>query len=131
MERGVDVLDMAVGELLQLVALGVVFVLADLVILFQPLENFHPSRRTLRTATRAASAYFEASLESSLRRSWLSSGNGMRKSWPSICGLRPRPASRIALSTALASPLSHTCTVIMRASGVAMLPTWLIGTELP
>ena len=56
----------------------------------------------------------------------------MRSSWPSICGFRPSPASRIALSTALARPLSHTCTVIMRASGVAMEPTWLTGTmELP
>ncbi len=41
----------------------------------------------------------------------------MRRSWPSICGLRPRPASRIALSTALTRPLSHTCTVSMRGFG--------------
>ena len=35
-ERSVDILDMGVGQLLQLIALGMLVVLADLVILLQP-----------------------------------------------------------------------------------------------
>src|SRR5580698_5561705 len=40
-ERGVDVLDMPVGELLQLFTLGAVLVFADLVVFFEALEQVH------------------------------------------------------------------------------------------
>ena len=58
-----------------------------------------PSRRTLRTAMRAFSAYWPTSLASSLRRSSVMSGIGRRISWPSVIGLRPRLAARMAFST--------------------------------
>src|SRR5882724_1767163 len=90
-----------------------------------------PSRRTLRTAMRACSAYLWAILPSSWRRSWLSSGIGTRTSWPSDIGLTPRPASRIARSTACTKPRSQTCTVIMRDSGTLTVPTCTSGISLP
>src|SRR5216683_1334028 len=55
-----------------------------------------PSRRTLRTEMRACSAYLAATRVSSLRRSSLRSGMGTRMVWPSVWGLRPSPASRMA-----------------------------------
>ena len=90
-----------------------------------------PSRRTLRTATRACSAYLCATLTSSWRRSALSAGIGRRISAPSMIGLSPRLASRMAFSTALTWPLSQTCTEMVRASGVETVATWLIGMRWP
>ena len=52
-----------------------------------------PSRRTLRTAIRAFSAYWPTSLASSLRRSSVRSGIGRRMIWPSVIGLMPRLAA--------------------------------------
>ena len=60
----------------------------------------------------------------------VSSGSGMRSIWPSAAGLRPRPASRIALSTALTRPRSQTWTVSIRGSGTLTVPTWLSGISL-
>src|SRR5262245_33541585 len=90
-----------------------------------------PSRRTLRTATRPCSAYLCASLTSSVRRSLVSSGIGMRIIWPSGAGLSPRPASRIALATETTRPLSQTLTVSRRGSGALTVPTWLSGIRCP
>ena len=90
-----------------------------------------PSRRTLRTATRACSAYWPATLARSRRRSSFSSGIGRRRIVPSICGLMPRPELRIALSTAPTSDLSQTLTSTMRGSGTVMVPSWFTGIGLP
>src|SRR5580704_7976605 len=90
-----------------------------------------PSRRTLRTATRPSSAYLWASLASSARRSVVSSGIGMRIICPSGAGLRPRPASRIALAVATTKPLSQTLTVSRRGSGALTVPTWLSAMRWP
>ena len=53
---------------------------------------------------------------------------GTRTVCPSAPGLRPKPLSRMARSTAPMRLRSHTCTVIMRGSGTPMVPTWVIGT---
>src|SRR5262245_42864630 len=90
-----------------------------------------PSRRTLRTATRAFSAYWPTSLASSLRRSSVSSGIGRRMIWPSTIGLMPSPALRIAFSTGWTFDRSHTWTDSSRASGVDTVGTWLSGMLLP
>ena len=90
-----------------------------------------PSRRTLRTAIRAFSAYWPTSLASSLRRSSVSSGIGRRIIWPSVIGLRPSPAERIAFSTGWTFERSHTCTESIRASGVDTVATWLSGMLAP
>src|SRR5438309_5185419 len=90
-----------------------------------------PSRRMLRTDTRACSAYFAVTRVSSRRRSSFKSGIGTRMTWPSVCGLSPSPASRIALSTALTMARSHTWTVIIRGSGTLTLASWLSGTVPP
>ena len=55
----------------------------------------------------------------------------MRSVWPSVIGFRPRPALRIAFSTAMVTPLSHTLTVIMRGSGTLMAATLVIGEVEP
>ena len=55
----------------------------------------------------------------------------MRSSVPSIVGDRPRLASRIALSTALTSVLSHTETESARGSGTLIEATWVIGWRWP
>ena len=96
----VDLGDRLVGQLLDLGVEALVLVLADLVLLLVGLESSMPSRRTLRTAILAFSAYWWASLASSLRRSSVRSGIGRRMFWPSMIGLMPRPALRIAFSTA-------------------------------
>ena len=90
-----------------------------------------PSRRTLRTATRACSEYLLAILVISTRRSSDSAGMGTRINWPSDAGLRPNSAVRIAFSTAPARPRSQTCTVIIRGSGTPMVATWLSGVDAP
>ena len=89
-----------------------------------------PSRRTLRAATFACSAYFAAILASSRRRSSFSSGMGMRSDWPSTIGLSPRSEERIALSTAFTCVLSQTWTESMRGSGMLMVATWLSGISV-
>src|SRR6185437_6640666 len=76
-----------------------------------------PSRRTLRAAMRAFSAYWPTSLASSLRRSSVSSGIGRRITCPSTIGLIPSPALRIAFSTGWTLDRSHTWTESMRGSG--------------
>ena len=86
-----------------------------------------PSRRTLRTAIRAFSAYWPTSLASSLRRSSVRSGIGRRIIWPSVIGLSPSPAERIAFSTGWTLDRSHTWTDSMRASGTDTVATWLSG----
>src|SRR5689334_2945438 len=64
------------------------------------LRRSRPSRRTWRTATRAASAYLCATFTSSRRRSSLSSGMRRRRTCPSVDGVKPRLAAEIAFSTA-------------------------------
>src|SRR6476469_2209741 len=66
-----------------------------------------PSRRTLRTAIRAFSAYWPTS-----------SGMGKRMTWPSTIGLMPRPALRSAFSTGCTFDLAQTGTDSIRGSGV-------------
>src|SRR5437588_273461 len=95
------------------------------------LSSSTPSRRILRTDTRACSAYFAVTRVSSRRRSSFKSGIGTRMTWPSVWGLSPSPASRIALSTALTIARSHTWTVIIRGSGTLTLASWLSGTVPP
>ena len=120
----VDVLDRLIGERLDVVLQLALLVLARCLPSFSFfLRLSSPSRRTLRTETRAASAYFAATRVSSRRRSSLRSGIGTRMVWPSVCGLRPSPASRIALSAALARPRSHTWTTMRRGSGTLTVPT--------
>ena len=96
-----------------------------------PLICSMPSRRTPRTATRAPSAYLWAVLTRSLRRSSVSGGSGTRITWPSVCGLRPRPESRIATSAALVTDLSQTCTDSRPGPATEMLATWFSGCTVP
>src|SRR6185312_10529676 len=86
-----------------------------------------PSRRTLRAAMRAFSAYWPTSLASSLRRSSVSSGIGRRITCPSTIGLIPSPALRIAFSTGWTFERSHTWTDSIRGSGVETVATWFSG----
>ena len=51
--------------------------------------------------------------------------------WPSTIGLRPRPAVRIAFSTALTFDRSQTCTDSIRGSGAETVATWLSGMLAP
>ncbi len=68
-----------------------------------------PSRRTLRIATRALSAYWAATGVSSRRRSLCSVPGSAADQWcRSADGLMPRPYSRIAFSTLPISALSQT-----------------------
>src|SRR2546425_984627 len=69
------------------------------------------SVRACRTATRPSSANLWMTFTSSLRRSSVSGGRGMRIRLPSLEGVRPRSDARMAFSTALRSDLSHGCTV--------------------
>ena len=55
----------------------------------------------------------------------------MRSVWPSVIGLSPMPALRIAFSTAITMALSQTFTVIIRGSGTLMAPTWFSGMLEP
>ena len=82
-----------------------------------------PSRRTLRTAIFAFSAYWPASFANSLRRSSVRSGIGSRIIWPSTIGFSPSPAERIALSTGPTLVLSQTCTDSIRGSGADTVAT--------
>ena len=52
-------------------------------------------------------------------------------SWPSVTGLRPSPAERIAFSTGWTFDRSHTCTVSIRASGTETVATWFSGMFEP
>ena len=65
------------------------------------------SRRILRKETRCSSAMPCSFLASSLRRSSLSEGIGMRISLPSFEGLKPNSAKRIALLIAAITVESH------------------------
>ena len=56
---------------------------------------------------------------------------GTRIDCPSAAGLRPRPAERMAFSTAPASFRSHTWTTIIRGSGTLIVATWLSGMTDP
>ena len=51
--------------------------------------------------------------------------------WPSVIGLRPSPAERIAFSTGWTLERSHTCTESIRASGIETVATWLSGMLAP
>jgi hypothetical protein len=68
---------------------------------------------------------------SSLRRSSVSSGIGTRMVSPEVAGLRPRSASRIALSTAWIIFFSKGATAMVRASISVTFATWLIGVGVP
>ena len=89
------------------------------------------SRRTFRIATRPSSACLWAFFTSILRRSSVREGTGMRITLPSFCGLRSRPADRIAFSMAPSSDASQGCSVIRVASGTDRLPTWFSGVGVP
>ena len=65
------------------------------------------SRRTLRTATFAASPFFLMSFTNSLRLSSVSSGNTRRMLVPSFVGVIPRSDARIAFSIAFNRLFSH------------------------
>ena len=50
-----------------------------------------------------------------------------RITWPSVDGVKPRLAARIAFSTACTIERSQTCTLIMRGSGTLTVASWLSG----
>ena len=81
--------------------------------------------------TGRASAYLCATLTSSLRRSWFSSGMRRRSTWPSVAGESPRLESTIAFSTGLTIDLSQTWTEISRGSGTLTVASWLSGMWVP
>jgi hypothetical protein len=55
----------------------------------------------------------------------------MRSMVPSTIGFRPRPAARIAFSTAATMPLSQTLTEIIRGSGTLIAATAFSGEAEP
>jgi hypothetical protein len=72
-------------------------------------------------AMRDSSASLRPTLTSSLRRSSLNSGIGMRMIRPSLIGVMPTLAARIAFSMAPSDVGSYGLITIRRASGVEML----------
>ena len=96
----VDLLDVAVGELLDLVEALLLVVLGDLWSLSSFFSRSLASRRTWRTPLRPSSLSLCTSFDSSFRRSSVSDGSGMRTTLPSLAGFSPRPGARIAFSIA-------------------------------
>ena len=82
--------------------------------------------RTLQMMPRVKPTHVQPHSRSSV--SW---GSGTRMMEPWVAGLRPSPESRMAFSTADASPLSNGWTVRSRGSGAATSATWLSGTAEP
>src|SRR5439155_1228248 len=82
------------------------------------------SVRAWRTATRPSSANLWMTLTSSLRRSSVSEGMGMRMMLPSLAGVRPRSDARIAFSTALRRLLPHGRTLAAPEPDPLTLQPW-------
>src|SRR5439155_20425661 len=95
------------------------------------LIRFIASVRACRMATRPSSANLCTTLTSSLRRSAVSGGVGMRIRLPSFDGVRPRSEGRMPFSTAFNGPLSHGCTVSSLGYGAATLATCVSGISFP
>ena len=55
----------------------------------------------------------------------------MRMICPSLDGLTPRSESRIAFSRFLSEPWSYGLMIAMRASGMLIEASWLIGVIAP
>ena len=115
----VDRLDVLVGQLLDLVE-------ALLLVVFR--ERRGPSASSSggrsrrgapggRCCGRPRSACARA-CDSSLRRSSVSDGSGMRTTLPSFAGFRPRPAARMAFSIAPSCDGSNGCATISVGSGI-------------
>ena len=93
---------------------------------------FLASRRALRTATRRFSAAALHSLTISRRRSSVGAGNGRRMMpEPSLLGVMPRLAERMAFSTGPSRDLSHGSMVMRLPSGILMAPTCETGVATP
>ena len=73
----------------------------------------------------------KATLTISLRRSSLSSGTVMRRTLPSVWGVTPMLAARIALFIASSTVGSNGAILIWRGSGVEIVPRFLIGVGQP
>src|SRR5258708_17392395 len=89
------------------------------------------SRRTRRTPLRASSANLWTILESSLRRSSVRAGIGMRITLPSFVGFSPRLAARMPFSTFPIWDGSNGCARIIAGSGTDSDATWFSGTIEP
>src|SRR5258708_27440590 len=89
------------------------------------------SRRTRRTPLRASSANLWTILESSLRRSSVRAGIGMRMTLPSFVGFSPRLAEGIPFSTFPMWDGSNGCGMIIAGSGTDRDATWFSGTIEP
>src|SRR5258708_5242705 len=89
------------------------------------------SRRTRRTPLRASSANLWTILESSLRRSSVRAGIGMRMTLPSFVGFSPRLAARMPFSTFPIWDGSNGCARIIAGSGTDSDATWFSGTIEP
>src|SRR5690606_23474442 len=87
--------------------------------------------RAPRMLTLAFSPSLLAIFTRSFRRSSVSMGTRMMMLSPLLLGLKPRLAAWIAFSMGSIIFFSHGCTMIVRASGVFTLLTWLKGTSLP
>ena len=85
----------------------------------------------VRTALRASSAILWTWRESSLRRSSVSGGTGMRTTLPSLFGFSPRSDARIAFSMAPISVGSNGWATISVGSGTESEATWLSGMRVP
>ena len=130
LDQLVDLLDVLVGELLDVLLGARLVVLGDVLEL---LDLATASRcGACRTATRPSSASLCTTLTSSLRRSSESAGSGTRIRLPCVDGIEAEVGVADGLLDGLASaPLSNGCTVSSRGSGAATIATWLSGTVLP
>ena len=131
LQRLVDHPDVVVVELLHLVEAAALVVLADLLSFSSFLSASLPSRRAWRMPLRRVSAKSWAFLTISLRRSSVSDGTGMRITLPSLDGLSPRSAWRMARSIAAIwsgiPGLRHD----QRGVGHVRFATWLSGVGVP
>ena len=84
---------------------------------------------------RAAVLWFSSTvcrcLTRSRRRSSVSGGMGTRMSLPSLAGLKPSSAARMAFSMACVMEGSKGWTTMSVGSGVASLATWFTGVAAP